>query len=137
MGGHAHVLPEGRPGTRAHFSLSLSLPLVLISPDDIGSAVEGSHMKGRHVIFPCLVEIPLASDEAFHARHVIALHRLDHIHAQLSLENNTNDAAQQQQRRQIDSHTAILIVSTEASRNFSRHVMIHSNQLFGCPTART
>lgn len=57
--------------------------IYLNSPDDVGAAVERSHVERRHVVLPLLVQVSLAGDVALHARHVVALHGLDHVHAQL------------------------------------------------------
>lgn len=57
--------------------------LHLDSPNNVGAAVERSHVERSHVVLPLLVQVSLAGDVALHARHVVALHGLDHIHPQL------------------------------------------------------
>ena len=53
-------------------------------PHDFGPAVKGGDVQRGHVVLALLVEVSLAGDEALHACEVVALHRLDHVHTQLT-----------------------------------------------------
>lgn len=53
------------------------------SPDNLGPAVEGSDVKRRHIVLALLVEVSLSGDIVPYACHIVALHRLDHVHPKL------------------------------------------------------
>ena len=74
-------------------------------PHDLDSAVEGGDVQRGHIILALLVQVSLARNEALHAREVVALHGLDHVHSQLANEKKKNETKRNEAKRNRHTKT--------------------------------